>query len=91
MAEHKIRIKRDRYVNFLEVISPKAKLDLLALLLLYGVYGVDIVYILNLLAGQSIKIPSHKTLVEAWKNTRKPHEDEYLDITVDDGEQNGNE
>lgn len=79
----KVKLKRDFYINVLEEIAPKTKIDLIAWILLYKKYGVDIFYIINLMAGLSIKIPSHRTIVEAIKKVKKSKYPEYMEIPIE--------
>jgi hypothetical protein len=81
-----IRVKRDFYINVLEQLAPKTKIDILAWILLYKKYGMDIFYLFNLMAGQNIKMPAHRTIVDVIKNVKQnPEKSEYLEIEV--GEQ----
>ena len=80
-----IQVKRDLYVNALEEIAPKSKIDLLAWLYLYDMYGTDIFYLLNLMAGLTIKIPTYRTLAEIFKKVKaKKDYPEYLYLDIEE-------
>ena len=78
-----IKVKRDFYINVLEKLAPKTKIDLLAWVLLYKKYGVDLFYILNLMAGLNIKVPSHRTLVEVIKEVKTNNLEGIMEIEID--------
>ena len=79
----KFEFTRDFYVNVLEILAPKTKIDILAWIFLYKKYGTDIFYFLNLMAGQTIKVPSFRTIVEAIKTVKaKKDYPETIEILV---------
>lgn len=83
----KMKVKRNFYINILEQIAIKTKIDIVAWLLLYKKYGLDIFYFLHLMAGQNIKIPSHRTLINIIKEVKTNKElTEDLEIELEEHE-----
>lgn len=80
-----MKVKRDVYINALEEVASKSKLDMLAWVYLYNMYGTDIFYLLNLLAGQTIKVPTYRTLAEIFKKVKaKKDYPEYLYLDIEE-------
>jgi len=85
----KFEFTRDFYLNVLEILAPKTKIDILAWIFLYKKYGTDIFYFFNLMAGQTIKVPSHRTIVDAIKAVKaKKDYPETLEVLVEEDSDN---
>jgi hypothetical protein len=80
-----LKVKRDFYINIIEQLAPKTKIDTLAWVLLYRKYGTDIFYLFNLMAGLNIKMPSHRTIIDVIKKVKETKiNSEYLEIPLDE-------
>ena len=85
----KLLIKRDFFINWLELLAPKTKVNLIAWILLYQKYGSDIFYIFNLMAGINIKMPSYRTMMDLYKQAKMRKDyPEFIEVSLENTVEN---